>query len=292
MAGVWVIRMRGALDGATKSPSIFAAVWVGLETAVATLALPLGALLVMALIVGALQTQGLATLKPLQPDAKRILPTLHQLFRRDRAFESGKGILNLAILGSFACWTVLPFTSALAGLVGANASQVLHAAGVAGQRLGIRLTAVMLVLGGADYLWQRHRHGQQLRMSRDEVKREHKEDEGEPEHKAERLRLRREFIRWLGEVRRADFVVVHPGVMAVAVGYDGVNAPVVLVKGKRNLARSIEQAARVVGVPVLAEPDMVYALAITEEGSEIPESLFDQVAELLVTSRLLRQGPI
>jgi flagellar biosynthesis protein FlhB len=130
-------------------------------------------------------------------------------------------------------------------------------------------------------------------MSRDEVKREHREDEGEPEPRAERLRLHREFMLGpgMGEVRRAELVVVHPGVMAVAVGYDGETAPVVLVKGKGHHARSIEQAARTAGVPVLVETELVHALATTEEGGEIPESLFEQVAELLVTSRASCRGP-
>jgi type III secretion protein U len=151
----------------------------------------------------------------------------------------------------------------------------------------------MLAVGVGDYLWQRHSHGKALRMSRDEVKREHREDEGEPETRAGRLRLHREFTlgQGMGEVIQAEVVVVHSGVLAVAVGYDGETAPVVLVKGKGHHARALEQAARTAGVPVLSEPDLVHALAITEEGGEIPESLFEQVAELLVTSRTLRRGP-
>ncbi|HEY5282662.1 MAG TPA: EscU/YscU/HrcU family type III secretion system export apparatus switch protein [Polyangia bacterium] len=292
-AGELVIRMREALDSATKSASIAAAAWAGLGTAAETLALPLGALIAVALLVGSAQTQGLATSTPLRFEARRILPSLYRLFGRDRAFETGRGVLTLAFLGCVAWWSAFPLTSAVLGLGGAHATQVLHALGAAGRRLGIRLTVAMLAAGVADYLWQRHRHGKALRMSRDEVKREHREDEGETEPRAERLRLHREFMlgQGMGELRRAEFVVVHPGVMAVAVGYDGETAPVVLVKGKRHHARAIEQAARTAGVPVLAEPELVHALATTEEGGEIPESLFEEVAELLVTSRTLRRDP-
>jgi flagellar biosynthesis protein FlhB len=95
----------------------------------------------------------------------------------------------------------------------------------------------------------------------------------------------------LGEVAGADFVVVHLGVIAVAIAYDGENAPVVLVKGERRLARAIAEVARTAGVPVLDEPDLAQALSVTEEGHEISESLFEQVAALLVASGALRRGP-
>jgi flagellar biosynthesis protein FlhB len=131
-------------------------------------------------------------------------------------------------------------------------------------------------------------------MSRDEVKREHRELEGEPAHKAERRRLHRETMheQALCDVSGADFVVVQSGVMAAAVRHesDGPQAPVVMVKGERKVAQAIENAARTAHVPVFADPDLARALVAVEEGEEIPEALYEQVAEWLVRARTLGQS--
>jgi flagellar biosynthesis protein FlhB len=290
-AAILVLTMQEALEGATKSTDISDAMMAGFKAVVLTLTLPLCALLVMACLVGL--AQGLFAHLPLRPDVKRILPSLHRLFGRDRAFVAGKGLLSLAILVGVIVWSIRPGISAMAVLGGASAAQVLHAVGALGQHLGIRLALAMLALGVVDYLGQRYRHGKALRMSRDEVKREHKESEGEPVHKAERFRLHRELMQEqaISNVKRADLVVVHSEGMAVAIRIDRESAPVVMVKGERRRARSIEEIARAAGVPIFVEPDLCYGLAPVEEGDEIPERLFEQVAELLVKSHTLRQPP-
>lgn len=278
--------MREAMAGATKSTTIFAAAKAGLEVAVLTLALPAGAALVAAFLASVAQAQGRATVLPLLPDGKKVLPSLGRVFGRDRAIEAGKGFIVLGILFAVAFWSIRPVISSIAALGGASAAQILRAEGVLGEHLAIRLTVAMLALGAVDFLWQRHRFGKALRMSRDEVKREHRESEGEPAYKAERLRLHQEFMheQTVGDVTEADFVVVQAGVMAAAIRYDGEasNAPIVMVKGEHGHAQAIEAAARAAGVPVFIDPDLVRALASVEYGGEIPEALYEQVAECLL----------
>jgi flagellar biosynthesis protein FlhB len=156
-------------------------------------------------------------------------------------------------------------------------------------RLGLRLAAAAAVIGVGDYLWQRHAHRKKLRMSRDEVKREHKESEGDPSHKAERHRLHQELIqqRMVAEVRKADLVVVNPDHIAVAIKYDadGPSAPVVVAKGERLVAEQIKQAAREAGVPIFRDVTLARSLREVEEGDEIPEALYEAVAELLAVAR-------
>lgn len=164
--------------------------------------------------------------------------------------------------------------------------------GVLGGRLAIHLTVAMLVLGAVDYLLQRQRHGKVLRMSRDEVKRESRESEGEPAHKAERLRLHHEFIQEqaLDKILDADFVVVHAGVLAAAIRYEreGALAPVVMAKGRHLRAQAIEAAARVAGVPIFNVPWAV-DLVLVDEGEEIPEALYERVAECLLRAQAVAQ---
>jgi flagellar biosynthesis protein FlhB len=290
--------MREAMAGATKSTTIFAAARSGLEIALLTLSLPVGALLGVACLAGLAQTRGLATALPLLPEGRKVLPTLGRVVGRDRAMEAGKGCLALGILLAVGFWSIRPAISCIAALGGASAARILRAVGVLGEYLAIRLTVAMLALGAADFLWRHHRHRKALRMSRDEVKREHKESEGEPSHKAERLRLHQEGMQEQasGDVAEADFVVVESGVMvgvmAAAIRYDreARGAPVVMVKGEHRHAQAIEAAARAAGIPVLIHPGLVRALASVDDGCEIPPALYEQVAECLVRVQAMGQA--
>jgi type III secretion protein U len=183
----------------------------------------------------------------------------------------------------------------VAHLAGLSARSALALFGVLGARLGLRLATAAAVLGTADYLWQRHRHAKSLRMSREELKREHKESEGDPLHKAERQRLHREIMeqQTIDEVRRAKLVVVDGDRLAVALRYDPDQAgtPVVVAKGERLVAAMIREVAREAGVPVLGDGALAQALRGVEEGDEIPEATFEAAARLLaLASRKVEAG--
>jgi len=278
--------MREVLDAAAKSSAMSAAAKAGLDVVLLNLAVPAGALLLAACLVGVAQTRGLATALPLRPDARRALPAIRRVLSRDRAVEAGKGILGLCVLLAVALWSMRPALAVVAALSGAGPGRILSAMGVLGGRLAIHLTVAMLGLGAADYLLQRQRHGKVLRMSRDEVKREHRESEGDPAHRAERLRLHHELMQEqsLGNIPEADFVVFHAGILAAAIRYDreGSSAPVVMVKGGRLRAQAIAAAARVAGVPVFIDVPWAGDLESVDEGEEIPVALYARVAECLL----------
>jgi flagellar biosynthesis protein FlhB len=287
--------MRESLGGATKANAISMAAKSGFEAVLLNIGVPGGALLLAACLVGVTQTQGLATALPLRPDVRRVLPALGRVLGRDQRMEAGKGFLSLCLLFVVAFWSIRPAVSCIASLGGASAARILRTVGVLGQRLAIHLTVVIVTLGAADYLWQRHRHGKALRMSRDEVKREHRQSEGEPAHKAERLRLHHEFMQevTLGDVTKADFIVVHVhiGVVAAAIRYDEKSSspPVVLLKGDGGRAQAIAAAARAAGVPAVVDPDLARALGSLDEGGEIPEALYQSVAECLLRTDTIGQ---
>jgi flagellar biosynthetic protein FlhB len=132
-------------------------------------------------------------------------------------------------------------------------------------------------------------------MSREEVKREYKDSEGDPHHKAERQRLHRELLerRMVAEVRKADFVVVNPDHIAVALKYDrdGDAAPVVVAVGERLLAERIKEVAREAGVPIFRDVSLARALRDVAEGDEIPVELYEAVAEILRVVEGLGEAP-
>ena len=159
------------------------------------------------------------------PISARLSPAagLGRAFGGQAALQVGKGLLKATLVGVLAWLTVRPLLAGLAALAGAPVPRLVGALG-AGRRRGWPSGSrwSRWRWGSADYLLVRRRHLARQRMTREEVRREHKESEGDPSHRAERQRLHRELMeqRMVAEVRKADFVVVNPDHIAVALRYD------------------------------------------------------------------------
>lgn len=155
---------------------------------------------------------------------------------------------------------------------------------------------ILLAWGAADLLRQRRRYFADLRMTRQEVREEHRQSEGSPEVKARIRRLRRELLRrrMMAEVPKATAVVVNPTHYAVALRYDqhAMPAPTVVAKGKNWLALRIRDKALEHHVPVVENPPLARALyQQVEVGQEIPAGLYRAVAEVLAYVYRLMHGP-
>jgi len=251
------------------------------------LALPLAAAAALALGVGCCRRAGWSRWgrsSPISAGSRRGRGSSGS-FRRGGALQVGKGLLKVTLVGVLAWATVRPVLGGVAALAGVSAARTLAVLGVLASRLALRVALVALALGVADYLFAYRRHLRGLMMTRDEVKRESKESEGDPSHRAERQRLHRELMeqRMVAEVREADFVVVNPDHIAVALRYDrdGDAAPVVVASGERLLAERIKQVARESGVPIFRDVTLARSLCGLPEGEEIPAALYEAVAEVL-----------
>jgi flagellar biosynthetic protein FlhB len=148
------------------------------------------------------------------------------------------------------------------------------------------LLVVVLLFAVIDVPLQKYLHAGQLKMSLEEVKREHKEMEGDPHVKAQRRARQRELAQRnsVNAVPRADLVVMNPTHYAVAIRYDDatMNAPRVIAKGADLLAMRIRDVAKASDVPVLQSPMLARALyAHAEIDSEIPAALYTAVAQVL-----------
>jgi type III secretion protein U len=149
--------------------------------------------------------------------------------------------------------------------------------------LTLGLTAALGVLGLADLALERRRLRRALRMTREEVRRELREDEGDPERRAERERVHRALVE-AGSVARATVVVVNPTRIAVALRHERseAEAPRVVAKGAGLAAARIRSAARRAGVPIVRDAPLARALhKLADVGDEIPEELYDAAAALL-----------
>ena len=283
--GGLVAYLRMALDDATSRPSLSSVGWAALHAVRDGLLWPLAIAVVAALVVGLAQTRGLFSAYPLRFDFTRAMPSAGRLLGTAAFDEVTKNLFKAAVVAALAWWTLTPVFSDTAHLAGRPAGSSLALFGFLGARLGLRLAVAAAVLGVADYFWQRFRHAKSLRMSHEEVKREHKEREGDPLHKVERQRLHREILekQIIDDVRRAKLVVVDGDRIAVALGYDPdqADAPVIVAKGERLVAGMIRDLAREAGVPLWTDSALAQALREVEPGDVIPESAFEAVAKLL-----------
>ena len=148
-----------------------------------------------------------------------------------------------------------------------------------------RVGILFLLIGAADFFLQRRLYMKELMMSKYEVKKEYKEDEGDPHIRHSRRQLHQQILAqsMVRNVPRADVVVVNPTHLAIAVEYDesSMNAPQVTAKGQETMARSIIELAKRSGVPVTRNVPLAHSLFHVELGEEIPAELYETVAEVL-----------
>ena len=158
-----------------------------------------------------------------------------------------------------------------------------------------RAASLFLAVGLIDLAWQRHRYTKQLRMTKQEVREEAKEQQGNPQIKMRIRRIQRDLARrqMMKEVSKATAVIVNPTHYAVAIRYslDSGAAPKVVAKGKNYLAQRIRKRALEHQVPIVENPPLARALYKSAEvGQEIPANLYRAVAEILAYIYRLMNG--
>jgi len=160
--------------------------------------------------------------------------------------------------------------------------------------LGLRVGLAVTVIGLADALYQKWQHTQELKMTRQEIKQEHKDMEGAPEIKARirRIQVEMSMRRLRQEVPKASVILVNPTHVAVALRYEAktMEAPILLAKGADLMAERIVKIGRSYGVPIVQRPEVARAIyATVKPGQPIPEALYVAVAEVLAMLYRLRQ---
>jgi flagellar biosynthetic protein FlhB len=295
----WALTVPSAASGLTRTLSLFLShagsealtgpaglglAWHALLQAVAPFA---AAVLLAAAGSVLLQTGFLVSFSALRPSMQRISPRagLKRIAGWANLSEAGKSLAKILIAG-------VAFWHFLAGEVPA----LLHAVQTDPRlipRLVVRpvlillliLFAIQAAIGALDLLLVRFRHARQLRMTREEVREEQKETEGDPRIKArvKQIRLQRARRRMLTAVPKATVVVTNPTHYAVALMYDRAKsaAPKVVAKGVDSMAARIRETAEAHGVPLVANPPLARALYTVELDQEIPAEHYQAVAELI-----------
>ncbi len=205
-----------------------------------------------------------------------------------------KNLLKVGMISLLAWLVIRSLMPSLCGTAALELPGILDVAQEGFLRLMLVLLGFLAILAILDWVLQKHQHEEELKMSLQEVKQEHKEFEGDPQIKARIRGLQMEAARrrMLADVPRADVVITNPTHLAVALKYEaGKPAPVVLAKGADHLAGKIRETARAARVPVIENKPVARQLyAEVEIGSSIPESLYQAVAEILAYVYRLRKS--
>jgi flagellar biosynthesis protein FlhB len=153
-------------------------------------------------------------------------------------------------------------------------------------RLLTQTGTAFLIIGAADFILQKKLYMKDQMMTKEEVKREYKEDEGDPHIKHRRQSMQHELLHEseISNVPTADAVIVNPTHLAVAIKYDEqtMNAPRVIAKGRNLHADRIRELAKKSRVPIARNVPLARKLIQVETGNEIPEDLYEAVAEVLL----------
>jgi flagellar biosynthetic protein FlhB len=252
------------------------------------LVLPLmAAQFVTAAFISFVQVGSLFTIDPLKPDMKKLNPMnkFKQWFSPQLMVELLKNLIKMTVVFFLAYQIVKASLHALILTVGAHPSNLGSILSDMVSSFTFRAAAVFIIIAAGDFAFQKKMHMKNLKMSKDEVKREYKEDEGDPHFKSKRKHLMQELVmgQQMGRVKKATAVIVNPTKIAVAIFYDKEKGgvPEIVAKGERLIADQIREIAKEAGVPIMRNVSLAQALNRLEIGDQVPEELYEAVAEVL-----------
>lgn len=250
----------------------------------------------LGILANVMQVGFLVSGEAVKPQLNRINPLegFKRIFSTRALFDLVKALLKIIIIGAVSYLYLRARFPEMLGLLGQDSGLFTLAMKNILQGLALRVAAVFLFLALLDFFYQRYEFRKKLRMSRREVKEEYRQLEGDP-HLRARLRERQRAIlrqRGLASVPEATVVITNPTELAVALRYREKidQAPVVVAKGAAKLARRIREIAAENNIPVIQDPPVARLLFYrVEVGEEIPEELYQAVAEILALVYALQE---
>ena len=226
--------------------------------------------------------------KPMQPKLDKFNPIngFKRIFSKDSVFELFKSILKISVISLIAYNSVKNNRNDLFLLYDIPLNQAVALIGNIIINTGLKISLVYLIVGIADFAYQKHKFNEDMKMTKQEVKDEYKNSEGDPQIKGKQKQRMREASqrRMMQDVPKADVVITNPTHLAVALKYDAdvSQAPVVLAKGEDYLAQKIKEVAKENNIAIVENKPLARMLfSNVDIGAEIPPELYQSVAEIL-----------
>lgn len=234
-----------------------------------------------------LQVGPLLALESLMPKLEKLNPLagIKNMFSKKQIVELVKSMFKLSVTGYVVYGVVHDAMALVVATIQGDAGMTMTVLGELVSRVVIKVTMLFLGFAIFDVWWQHKSYMKDQMMSKDDLKKEYKESEGDPHHKAHRKQMHQEIMEGaqMEAVKGADVIVTNPDHVAVALKYDREKdgAPRVIAKGLDFKAENIKAIARDADVPMLRNVPLAHALLRTDVNQEIPEELYDAVAEVL-----------
>ena len=244
--------------------------------------------LAITFVVSIYQVGWKVTTKPMMPKLNKFNPIngFKRMFSSESLFELLKSILKIILIIYIAYTSIKDEADSLFILYEIPLKQAILLVGEVVLNAGLKISIAYLIIGIADYIYQKYKFREDMKMTKQEVKDEYKNTEGNPEIKGRQRQKMREVSqrRMMQDVPKADVVITNPTHYAVAVQYDAekAKAPVVLAKGEDFLAQKIKEVAKENHVEIVENKPLARMLyANVDVGQEIPPELYQAVAEVL-----------
>jgi len=246
------------------------------------------AIMVVGIVANLLQVGFLFTLQPLIPKMEKlnILSGAKRLVSLRSIVEMVKDIAKLLLIGAIAFFTIKAEFGKFVCLWDVSPGGIWLFMLKVSFTIVLRVALVLLVIAILDFYYQRYEHEKQLKMTKQEVKEERKQMDGDPQIKSRIRSLQREMARrrMMQEVPKATVVVTNPTYIAIALRYEPetMHTPKVIAKGKRLMAQQIKNKAMELNIPIVEDKPLARAMYDkVEPGDDLPMEFFAAVAEVL-----------
>lgn len=240
------------------------------------------------LVTSYLQVGVLFTTKTLAWKLSRLNPIegFKRMFSKRSVVELIKSLFKIGVLGYIVYSYILDEIPNILTSVELEIGQMAAYLGELVFAIAMRIGLALFIMAALDYLYQRYDHNKKLMMSKQEIKEEHKQSDGNPQIKSKIKEKQRQMAmqRMMQEIPSADVIITNPTHYAVGIKYDKdlYDAPYIIAKGQDNLAQKIKEIAKEHKIPVVENKPLARSLyANAEIGQMIPEELFQSVAEVL-----------
>ncbi|MEK6747369.1 MAG: flagellar biosynthesis protein FlhB [Pseudomonadota bacterium] len=254
----------------------------------AIISLPLLASIISAIATSFLQHGFVLSAEPMLPKLNKISPIagFGRIFSIRSLVDFAKNIIKVVLVGIVAFMAVYPELTHIRQLPNQSTENMLLFLWMLAKRIAIGVVIAMFFIALFDIIFQRFQHMKSLRMSKQELKDEYKQSEGDPmvKQRLRQLRMERARNRMMAAVPQADVVITNPTHFAVALKYDTntMSAPTVVAKGQDLIALKIREIAEENDVPVIENPPLARALfASTDLDKEIPFTHYEAVAKII-----------
>ena len=252
---------------------------------------------VFAVVINVAQVRWQPTLKPLIPKFSKLNPIngFKRIISMDKLVELLKAVIKIGLIAYLAYSELTESAGLVNSLYDTDLFDAVAMIGKLVIDFGFRVAIIYLVIGLADYIYQKFKFNKDMRMTKQEIKDEFKQTEGDPKIKGQIRQRMREASqrRMMQQLPEADVVITNPTHLACAIKYDKsqAEAPILLAKGADYLAQKIKEEAKKNNIPIVENKPLARMLYHNVElNEEIPEELYQMTAEVLAYVYSLKEG--